>query len=383
MTNCFIFTNDFSDDQCLCVRFSANGECDAPLALRPIAEVRLLQEDARTTLVLPATCAGLHDVELPWLSERKARLAMPYALEEQLAQSVTSMHFAFDKAHYRNNRYLVVVMDQLLLQGWMAKLDELYLSFDAITLDWFSLQDNEIAVLSDSILINEANFKGALTADLAELYWQRSEKEAPVWVFSDSLSVLKQAKTIRKDSPSLAFVAERLLQKPGINVCQGTLQRDTRWQAGVYWYRVSLILLGVFFLSTLCFKLLYLYFLNSDLKELDQKTAVIYREFFPEATQVISPRFRVAELLKTGFSNPDTSAFWSLLDKFSDAIQGTSLTVEQFRFQNRVLSVMLTSQDFAALEQAQQRLERAGVKVTQSQASTHETHAIATWELSL
>ena len=293
------------------------------------------------------------------------------------------MHFAFDKAHYRNNRYLVVVMDQLLLQGWMAKLDELYLSFDAITLDWFSLQDNEIAVLSDSILINEANFKGALTADLAELYWQRSEKEAPVWVFPDSLSVLKQAKTIRKDSPSLAFVAERLLQKPGINVCQGTLQRDTRWQAGVYWYRVSLILLGVFFLSTLCFKLLYLYFLNSDLKELDQKTAVIYREFFPEATQVISPRFRVAELLKTGFSNPDTSAFWSLLDKFSDAIQGTSLTVEQFRFQNRVLSVMLTSQDFAALEQAQQRLERAGVKVTQSQASTHETHAIATWELSL
>lgn len=383
MTTCFIFVHKLDEEQCLCLRLDRNGHVDAPLALRSISDVKALQNNARTIIVLPTESSSLHEVELPWLGERKARAAIPFALEEQLAQNVTTLHFAFDRKYYQNSRYLVAITDKQFLVGLIAKLDALQLHFDLMTLDWFALKENEVCVTENGLLIHDHLFKGALSGELAAIYLSSPEKQAQFWMFKDSLSSLKNDHCTSVDSTMFVWIAERLLQANAINLCQGELQHGSRQHDNKYWYQAAAVLAGVMLISVFVFKGLYLHTLNAGNADLDKKIAVIYREFFPGAKQIISPKFRIGQLLKGEGANSDASSLWILLDKFAEAFNNDQFMVDQFRFQNRVLSVTLISNNFSALEALQQRLQQAKVKVTQSQASSHEKKVMATLELSL
>lgn len=139
MTTCFLFADQLDENACLSLCLDPSGQVAAPLQMRSFAEIKDLQKDAHTIVVLPTEKASVQEVELPWLGERKGRAALPYALEEQLAQPVPSLHFAFDKAHYQNQRYLVVVMDKQYLLNLIKTVMEAGLLFDAVTIDWFAV----------------------------------------------------------------------------------------------------------------------------------------------------------------------------------------------------------------------------------------------------
>lgn len=381
MATCFIFTQHCDEEQSLCLRLDQNGQVDAPLALRPLQEVRALQTNARTIVVIPTESSSLCEIDLPWLGERKARAAIPYALEEQLAQNVLTLHFAFDRQHYQDNRYLVVITDKQYLLDIIAKLGALNLNFDMITLDWFALKENEACVTERGILVRDNVFKGVLSGELASIYLSNQEKSSSIMLFSDSEPLKQATNHTSVDSLTSVWIAQRLLQADPMNLCQGDLQHGKSQHASRHWYLACASLVGAWLISLVLMNAIYLHSLNTQLADLDKKTAVIYHEFFPEASQVISPKFRISQLLKTGATNGDTSTLWSLLVKLADASKGGSYTIEQFRFQNQVLSVTLVSKDFAALENLQSRLQQANVKVTQAQAASHEHKVVATLEL--
>jgi general secretion pathway protein L len=383
VTTCFIFTKHFDDEQCLCLRLDENGQVDAPLAVRSMNELRLLQNNARTIVVLPTESSSLHEIELPWLGERKARAAIPYALEEQLAQDVLTLHFAFDRKHYQNHHYLVGVTDKQLLVDLIAKFDALNLRFDLLTLDWFALNEGEACVTEYGLLIHDNLFKGALRGELADLYLSNIQRNAQLFAFNDSIPLLQKLNVISIDNLSSVWVAQRLLQSNMMNLCQGELQHDTRQQSSKQWYWVSGMMASLLVVSIFLFKGIYLHSLNTHITDIDKKIAVIFREFFPEAQQVTSPKFRISQLLKSGSVTSDTSSLSIMLDKLAHAVSGSQMTINQFHFQNQVLSVMLVSNDFAALEALQQRLQQAQVKVKQDQASSQEKQVMATLELSL
>ena len=113
MATCFLFAQHFTDESCLSLRIDDLGQLEAPLERRSLDAIRALQVKANTIVVLPTDNSSLHYVELPWLGESKARAALPYALEEQVAQHVVTLHVAFDQQHYQNKQYLVVVIDKV------------------------------------------------------------------------------------------------------------------------------------------------------------------------------------------------------------------------------------------------------------------------------
>ena len=383
MATCFIFTEDLDEEHCLSLRLDQNGHVEAPLASRSIHEARALQLDAQTIVVMPTENSGLYEIELPWLGERKARAAIPYALEDQLAQNVASLHFAFDRRHYRNNHYLVAVTDKQLLVDLLAKLEVLHLDFDVLTLDWFALNENEACVTDRGLLVYDQLFKGALRGELADIYRSHRDKNTPVMVFNDSCLAFKKESATPIDSLYYSWVAQRLLQGNKIDLCQDDLQHGSQQHTNQFWYQACAIIGVLCLISTLFFNALYLHGLKTRIAVLDQKIAVIYRVFFPHASQIISPRFRIGQLLKTGLAGSGHSNLWPLLDNLGRAYKGKQMTIEQLRFQNETLSVTLVSPNFAALEKLQRLLQQAKVKVTQSEASSHEHQVVATLELSL
>ncbi len=383
MATCILFAEQLDDEQCLSIVFDQNDQVIEPLAKRPLSEIRALQSGARTIVVLPSVCSSFHRLDLPWLSERKSMEAIPYALEEELAQSVSTLHFSFERQYYQNNQYLVVVTDKQYLVDVMAKLDQLSIDFQVLTLDWFALKENEACVTEDGLLVYDKTFIGALPRELATEYLERNDKNSEIFYFNNSMSSLKQERWTTIDDSSFSWIAARLLKGNMMNLCQGDLLHDNSQKSVRKWYYIACAMFGVLIVSVLLCKGISLYMLNREISALDKKIAVIYREFFPESKTVISPKFRIEQLLKSNLGNENEALLWILLSKLGKVDDVKKVTIEQFRFQGKVLSVTLAAPDFSTLEHLELSLQKAHVKVTQQQASSQEHQVIATLELKM
>lgn len=382
MTTCFLFIQHLTDSNCLSLLLDEHKKVTAPLAHRTFDEIKQLQSNAKTIVVLPCERGSIHHVPLPWVSIQKARAALPYALEEQLAQPLTLVHIAFDQLHYQNKQYLVVAIDKTYLQTLIERLHSFELEFECITLDWFALSPSQSCLSETSVLVYDDTFQGALSTELAAMYFSNRQNQTPTWMFHDSAQAMKRTTFELIDGSFYEWVALRLLDSKPMNLCQGDLQISATKQTNARWYWACLVLACVslsVFLTSYGFAS---YQLARKNKQFDHDISVLYHEFFPNATTVISPKFRVEQLLKAQQGKRDET-LWVLLDKLAVAIGQQALTVEQLHYDNLMLSITLTGSDFAMLEALQLRLQQAQVQVTQVQASLHEKQALATLELRL
>lgn len=381
MATCFIFAQYFDEENALSLRLNDLGQMDAPLARRTIDELRLLQTHARTIIVLPSMWCSLHTLELSWLGERKMREAIPYALEDEIAENVTTLHFAFDRQHMQNNGYLVIVIDKQIMIDLKERLLALHITYDTMTIDWFALEAGEVCVSEQGLLIADADFKGALGLELIPYYLQKHQ-QSPFFIFNDSPLITTDCVVTPIQSSFYVWVAERLFKKNALNLCQGEFKQQIRLDTRRRWYEISIILLSTWLLSLLFINGLKVYKLNHHLTMVNQQTASIYHDFFPQAQQIISPRFRITEWLKSHVSNSN-QVLWSLLNKLADAFQQQRFVIEQMRFQNQTLTIVISCSNFAILEQLESYLQQKNVHVKQVDAATHTKNIVATLALTL
>jgi len=377
-----LFAEFLDETGCLCLRLEADGIVTAPLMHRCFDEIQTMQSGTQTLVVLSTTMCGLHRVELPWLGDKKARAAIPFALEEQLAQKLTSLHFAFDRAHHQENFYLVVVIDKTYLSDVMARLDEHHIFFNEITIDWFALRSGESSLTPSALLVRDENYQGALSGELLSRYLSELNEPSKVLAFTDSPTKNDNSRFTMIDEPFYQWAARRLQQSVRINLCQAELSHGLPSQGNNRrWMIMASALAGLWLLSILVFNGVNLIRLHHQLNQIDKETAIVYRQFFPNAQQVISPRFRIHQLLKTGGVTQSNLILWRLLDKLDKTVDLNMLTVEQLQYKNKMLSVMVKARDFGVLEALSARLQKEGVKVLQTQASSHEKDVTATLEL--
>jgi general secretion pathway protein L len=378
MDTCFLFTKHLDDNGCFCLKLSPTGELIEPPAQRNFAEMKLLQNECNTLVIETSANTSILNLELPWLPERKARIAIPYALEDKLAQSIEELHFSFDKLRYQSNNYLIFVIDKQRIRYIMTLLDEHDLEFNAITLDWFALLPHELAVSESNLLINNDDFKGTLSGELALTYIKKHPLNQPL-LFQDSEISFDDSLPKSEDS-SYVWIAKKILKSKPLNLCQGDMQHGNTSVLIKKGYQLTGALCIFWLFSLILVNALSLYSINKKTDKIDQQIAVIYHEFFPDAKQVISPKFRIGQLLSSNTTDSQ-SHFWFLLNQFSKAMSETKITIEQLRYQNKTLSVTVASSDFASLEDIENKLRKLQLKVKQTQASTQDQRVVATLEL--
>ncbi len=385
VSTCFLFTQHLNENGCLSLSLK-EGEIAAPLSQRSFNDIKILQANtSQTLIVVPSHYCGFYQVELPWLGERKARAAIPFALEDKLARNIDSLHFAFDRHHYQNGEYLVVVGDKIYLQEIITKLDAQALKFDKLTVDWFALKTHEVASMPDYLLTHTEAFKGALSEELIPLFlakWASTEQR--LYRFSDSADILVKAplNTEEIQEHSHVWLAKRLQTTNALNLCQGELQHHSSHASTKRWYKTAIVMSLIWLMTVITVNVTQFYTLHKKMGDIDAKIAAIYHEFFPQSQQVLSPKFRISQLLKTQ-ENPFDFSFWQLLDKLAKAFNPNLGIIEQLRFQNQTLFITLATKDFASLEELQSHLQQMQVKVKQTQASTRNKQVVSTLELNL
>ncbi|KTD45351.1 general secretion pathway protein L [Legionella quinlivanii] len=383
MATCFVFIKSLTDDSFLSVSLDQNQQVVQPLAKRKAEELRQIQTNNRTCIVVSGEHFAFHRLELPWLGEKKARIAIPYALEDKFAENVDELHFAFNRQYYQQGQYLIAACKKEFLQQLLLLLKDNDIHLDILTVDWFALENKEICVAEDSLIIHDETFCGVLNPPLTDLFLKKASPEHRLFLFKESMALPEHlvAQIIHEENLYL-WLAKRLLVGHPMNMAQGQFLASSETKGKKRWIAAAVAMAVLWLFSNLSGTIWQNYRLNQQIEETDKQIAVIYKQFFPQAQQVISPRFRIEQLLKTK-GNDSENPFWVLLNQLSKTLDSTDVAVEQLRYQNHILQVTVIGKDFASVEKVENQLQKLNVKVKQTQASTREQQVASTLELSL
>ncbi len=384
MSTCFLFFNNFEFAEFFSLKIINFNEA-VPLAKRTVSEIRELQHNSRTVIVLSASLFGIYEVPLPKINEQKLRRTLPYALEENLAQNVDEVHFAFDQKFYDGENYLTTLVDKNKFRDFIEKLKSFNISFDAITIDYFALDKEEVVFASDGgVLVNDINFKGSLPQELLPLYL--NENIANILSFEDSIIpkeielFLKEKNRLVYDVCCYSWIARRLMERGYLNLCQGEFLIKNKKHTIVRWYKISGAFTVLASISFIFFNLVNFNILGKEINKIDENIEIIYRDFFPKASSIISPKFRIEQLLKQNENNNEGFLF-VLLNELGLALNNAEYAIEKIDFKDKELIVALVLSDFKALESIETKLKVKKITVNQKQALSSNEKVFATLEL--
>jgi general secretion pathway protein L len=84
-------------------------------------------------VIVPGNDVFLTEITLPKLSIDKLEKAIPYALEEKLAEDITDLHFAIGEIH-NNGLIHVAVVSKKKMNEWKSRITDFFLPHHAVTI---------------------------------------------------------------------------------------------------------------------------------------------------------------------------------------------------------------------------------------------------------
>jgi general secretion pathway protein L len=142
----------------------ANGARSGPVQSGPVADALSLAQGRRTVVVLPAAETTLAAPELPVRGGARIAQAVPFALEEQLASDLDTLHFAVGTRSASGPGTPVVMIARAVLDRWQST--------------WEAAGIRPDAAYSESSLVPAAPNGCVLLLDESTLHVKRSETVA-------------------------------------------------------------------------------------------------------------------------------------------------------------------------------------------------------------
>lgn len=332
-------------------------------------------------IILPERFISSRQIELPHISPKKARQALGFALEEDIASPLEAVHWSFSRNDFG---YMVRVIDKPLLQQLHDALAEYELQAQSLVCPSMLLPKNSVFLLPDTLLCTQPECTGAIPYAHAELI---PNDALTCYRFVDSPIENSQPKLLKEPVHTeiipLNFqhwLVERLPSSPGeANLLQGEFEPKTQKLALRFWQFLCLGLLCACLISALGLSVFTYLHNRATLAALNSAIEVDYKHFFPNATQVISPKFRVEQLLKSR-SSGSNALFWLYLKAMSQANRA-EVSLLYVHFQDQKARLKISTRNFTSLKIYSQKLQQDGIKVKQLKANTEGNRVLAELEL--
>lgn len=336
----------------------------------------------RLAVIVPSSDVLMAEVELP-LKSGGVRLqqVVPYALEEQLAADIDTLHFALGARDESTGRTHVAVVTRALMQQWTGALAEVDLSPELLCTEASLLPDNPghvvVMLEGDTLCLRRAgqtalalpalDIGAALQASLDTQMlgehlifyvspedWQR--RSAEVEALRGRCASLKVQ--LLNFGP-LPLLAPRLPLGTVLNLLSGEYA-PKRTMGGTWQrWRVAAMLAGALLLLHVLGLSLQLHQQHHAEQMLDDAIGRIARQALPGDPGTGDVRARIEQRLAQ--SAGTDGGLMPALGALAQALQGLNgASIESLSFQNRALDLRLRAQDAEQLEHVNQSLRSNG-----------------------
>lgn len=326
--------------------------------------------------VLDSGLMHFSKADIPGRNKQRILQAIPFALEDQLAQDIEELHFAVGTA--QDNAYPVVAIRHDTLQAVQATLAEHQLEADIMCPDMLLLPrqaetwnllclDNRCHLQYEDgnvIHIDPQNLEVMLQLSLQQtekpaslIHWQQQDEAALSVPLADNISLQTQyyAKT------PLSVFYKNIGADSVINLLQGSykpVSKQTQWWRP---WQVAAALTAVVILLQLVSGVLSLNTLKKQNLMYEAEINRIYKQSFPDSKRIVNARVqmegKLKQLKQSGSQSSD-----SFVDVLAEAapliLQTSSLNITGINYHNKKVELQFTVDKLDTAETLKQRLNQ-------------------------
>lgn len=352
-------------------------------------------------VLLPATETLTTVVNLPMRAGAKLNAALPYALEEQVAVDVDTMHFAAGDKRESGVRPVAAVA-QKQLDGWLGQLEEAGIA------PWKMVPENyglaripgTMSVLIDDgcVLFNDGDdtefvMEGATPSDALVAAGQladRTDDDAPpepsghLVVYCDAADEDRLSHdwiALRHELHSvdinllpdgaLPRLAVTIASGEGVNLLQGRYGPKADYGSWLRPWSKAAILLLALVIAGFAGKGVDYYRLTNEEAALREQFAQAYRVFRPDHTgEIVDPVSLMVSLKRSMGTSMSPQVFLPSLLHLSAAMsRNSNASVESVSYRAGVVDVRVTSPDVETVGRIQEAISASGDFVASIQST--------------
>ena len=349
--------------------------------------------DREVIALVPSAEVLTTSVDIP-VKGAKLQAALPYALEEFLADDVDDLHFAAGNRR-SSGRTPVSVVNEEKLNGWLAMLDDAGITADAIVAESYGLAripgTISMLIAEDSVFINDGGdvelvMQGVSPGDALAAIGaldDGSELEDDADVPSMPRHVLVYCEAgdderfqhdwiaIRQelDSLDVKLLADGVMPRlavtvatgAGINLLQGSYARRKSY-AGLLqpWRHVAMLLLA-FGVVVVGGKAVDYYSLSAREVELREAFNTQYQSMLPGAPETEDPMAVVDSLQRRVGNVEAPPVFLQSMVEVGKAVQASGAArIQAISFRAGVIDLRISAPDVATLDSIQRAIGESG-----------------------
>ncbi len=363
----------------------ASGELKNAEQLADLTE----KAQQRQVIVFVSSCdVMLKSLTVPAKSQRAMQLATPYMLEDELAQDVDNLFFAYANLpeNEKGNNCFTAVVEKAQMKEWISWLSRADISVKTIIPDVLAmpLLENKSSVISfpngsnEQIVLRQGIWQG-YTVD--ENTWQHISNQQSI---SDNNQTIKnneiEAYSPLKNSEKLSvtFMPEELplallarnCSINHFNLLQGEFKsKELHSKALVSWLWVAGIAICALLLNV-GYKGVELLQLNAKIESTDKRIVQVYKKAFPRVKRVKTATIKSQlkqKLEKLGVSNTE-DGFLAMLLKVQPAFAKVAeLKPDSLKFDSKrqELRLQAIASDYSHFDLFKRALENANLAVKQ------------------
>lgn len=378
------------------IAVDANGTRRSPLAAGPLAEATKDVGDKQVIVLVPAETVLTTSVDIPIKSGARLRSALPFALEEQLAEDVENLHFAAGRRG-ENGLLPVAVVSHSQMQDWLDTLEAAGIVAAQIVPENHGLAKipgtMSLLVAEGHVMFNdgaETEFvmQGVKPSDAIAVTGALDDDESPGHLLvycepADEANFEHDWNVLRHELASvdinllpdgaLPRLAVTVAAGRGVNLLQGTYGAKVEYGPMLRPWRTAAALLLALLMTGFVAKAVDYYRLTAEQAALQDQFTQEYRTIRPGDTSEISDPARYVDSIRRSVGTPvSTDVFLPSLQQLSLALQqNDSAEIEAISYRAGVIDVRLTAPDVATLDSIQRQVATSG-RFTASIQSTDQ-----------